>query len=171
MTTSDLKPLLEDPTLPSGWKRIVSQRTSGDSAGKWDVYITGLGKRFRSRPELERFLEKNQIQDIRAQDIDFTIWGRGVKPQRSPTKPRSAGPGSEDSQPDGGRKKTKRVRLPTDNEESQLATSSAGCGEAFYVKFKFRPPKRSRQNSEVSVDLEESCCPRSEQDLLTGPEP
>merc|ERR1719319_1277094 len=74
-----LKPMFEDPTLPEGWKRTVTQRLDGASAGKWDVYILGMGKRFRSKPDLERCLEENKITDIKAEDIDFTVWGRGVK--------------------------------------------------------------------------------------------
>merc|ERR1711881_136404 len=87
--TQLVKPLYEDPTLPEGWKRGVTQRTEGASAGKWDVYINGMGKRFRSRPDLERYLEENKITDIKAEDIDFTVWGKGVKAPQTPRTPRT----------------------------------------------------------------------------------
>jgi len=36
-----MQPMLEDSSLPEGWKRTVTQRTEGASAGSWDVYIHG----------------------------------------------------------------------------------------------------------------------------------
>ena len=47
-------PLFEDPTLPSDWRRRVTQRKSGASARAWDVYIfaplSHNNKMFRSKP-------------------------------------------------------------------------------------------------------------------------
>jgi len=83
-----LKPLLEDPSLPEGWTRTVTQRTEGASAGHWDIYIHGQGKKFRSKPELERYLKEKDITEINIDDIDFTVWGRGVKPPRTPKTPK-----------------------------------------------------------------------------------
>merc|ERR1711953_868666 len=72
-------PMVNDPSLPEGWARHVSQRSTGNSAGKWDVYITGLGKRFRSRPELRKYLEENNITNINPDDIDFSVYGKNAK--------------------------------------------------------------------------------------------
>merc|ERR1712128_210434 len=83
-----MQPMLEDSNLPEGWKRTVTQRTEGASAGSWDVYIHGFGKRFRSKPELERHLAENNVTDIKIDDIDFTVWGKGVKAPRTPRTPK-----------------------------------------------------------------------------------
>ena len=73
--------MYEDPTLPEGWSRKVSQRTGGASTGKWDVYIVSPdGKKFRSRNELRQYLDKNGL-DFKPEDFDFSLWGRGNRPQ------------------------------------------------------------------------------------------
>ena len=44
-------PLFDDPTLPPGWYRKVTERKTGATAGGWDTYITSSpqygSKRFR----------------------------------------------------------------------------------------------------------------------------
>jgi len=97
------------------------------------------------------------------QDIDFTIWGRENKPARLPSKPRPAG-----SEPAEKRRKLS----PEQRAAAQLKAAVHAPGSVatdvaappvFYVKFNFRRPKRKRQDSEVSVDLQElegeSCTP------------
>ena len=37
--------MYEDPNLPDGWSRKVSQRQGGASTGKWDVYIVRYSKK------------------------------------------------------------------------------------------------------------------------------
>lgn len=45
-----------------GWERIVCQRKSGKTAGKFDVYFVNPdGKRQRSRREISRYLKKNDL--------------------------------------------------------------------------------------------------------------
>lgn len=151
MTETVLTPLLVDPSLPPGWKRIVSQRSSGESAGKWDVYITGLGKRFRSRPELERFLQQKDIQDIDPKAIDFTVWGRDNKPARVAAKPKS--PGSSAISEEKRRKLLFKKAAAAASPSNELAN---GCSATvLYVKFNFRrrAKPRERLDSVVSVDL------------------
>ena len=67
----------EDMTLPGGWYRRVSQRKSGASAGRYDVFIIGpSGKRFRSRNELKTFFEKTGETTLNPDDFDFSTFGR-----------------------------------------------------------------------------------------------
>jgi len=156
-----MKPLFEDPSLPEGWKRVVVQRTGGASAGHWDVYIHGMGKRFRSRPDLERYLEEKKITVIKAEDIDFTVWGKGAKAARTPRTPRTP--------------KIKTPKIPKEKKISENKTNAKKSIEdplGFCVKMKFNFKKRKleegdeterkeeekerrRHDSELSIDLEE----------------
>ena len=70
-------PLFEDDTLPPGWHRKVSQRKSGASAGRYEVFIIGPShKRFRSRNELKSFFEKTGETSLNPDDFDFSTFGR-----------------------------------------------------------------------------------------------
>ena len=70
-------PLFEDDTLPPGWHRKVSQRKSGASAGRYEVFIIGPShKRFRSRNELKSFFEKTGETTLNPDDFDFSTFGR-----------------------------------------------------------------------------------------------
>ena len=74
-------------TLPSGWKRKVSQRKSGASAGRYEVFIIGpSGKRFRSRNELKSFFEKTGENTLNPDDFDFSTFGRNNPIQQQKVK-------------------------------------------------------------------------------------
>ena len=83
--------------MPSGWHRKVSQRKSGASAGRYEVFIIGkfdffekmienrnylscfvgpTGKRFRSRNELKSWFEKQGETNLNPDDFDFSTFGR-----------------------------------------------------------------------------------------------
>ena len=72
-------PLYDDPTLPPGWRRTVSQRKSGATAGGWDTYIhappSHKNKRFRSKQEVRRYFEQIGEQFLNWQDFDFNPYG------------------------------------------------------------------------------------------------
>ncbi|TRY74452.1 hypothetical protein TCAL_10091 [Tigriopus californicus] len=71
-------PLYEDDRLPPGWHRKVSQRKSGSSAGRYEVFIIGpTGKRFRSKNELKTFFEKTGERSLNPEDFDFSTFGTG----------------------------------------------------------------------------------------------
>ena len=47
-------------SLPYGWKKIGYQRQEGESKNRWDFYvISPCGRRFRSNPEIARYLNQN----------------------------------------------------------------------------------------------------------------
>ena len=82
-------PLFEDDTLPPGWHRKVSQRKSGASAGRYEVFIIGpTHKRFRSRNELKSFFEKTGEKDLNPDDFDFSTFGRNSTPSVNKVRPR-----------------------------------------------------------------------------------
>ena len=76
---SDGVPLYDDPTLPPGWYRTVTQRKTGATAGGWDTYIfspPSYGKkRFRSKQDIRRFFEKIGEMYLDWQDFDFNPFG------------------------------------------------------------------------------------------------
>lgn len=75
--TYDISPMLYDKNLPDGWSRSVVQRLAGKSAGKYDVYLySPSGKKFRSKTELAVFFRENDMNDINAEDFDFTVRGK-----------------------------------------------------------------------------------------------
>jgi hypothetical protein len=91
------------------------------------------------------------------QDIDFSVWGRENKPARLPNKPRPAG-----SEPSAVKKR--RKLSPEKRSAEEVKTDAAGgdppsggvaASPVFYVKFNFRRPKRKRQDSVVSVELQD----------------
>ncbi|XP_066988750.1 neurofilament heavy polypeptide-like isoform X2 [Macrobrachium rosenbergii] len=58
--------------VPEGWRREVVQRTGGASAGKMDVYYYGpTGKKLRSKVELLKYCEKNNIT-VNVDDFMFS---------------------------------------------------------------------------------------------------
>ncbi|XP_048588363.1 methyl-CpG-binding domain protein 4-like [Nematostella vectensis] len=57
--------------VPTGWIKIVTQRSKGKTKGTYDVYIVDPdGRKFRSKAELKRFLDKSQ-SDLTIEDFDF----------------------------------------------------------------------------------------------------
>jgi len=82
----NLKPMLKDPNLPSGWKRKVVERKSGASAGKFDVYLFSPDdKKFRSVPELVAHLRQIKSK-LTADNFDFTVWGKKNLPPKTKKK-------------------------------------------------------------------------------------
>jgi hypothetical protein len=93
------------------------------------------------------------------QDIDFSVWGRDKKPVRTPSKHRSPRPAK-----DNGATKEHRGPAAKKRAAQQLENdNSTAASQLVIVKFNFRRPKRKRQNSVVSVDLEDDC-----QDISSG---
>eukprot|EP00057_Strongylocentrotus_purpuratus_P031211 XP_783908.2 PREDICTED: methyl-CpG-binding domain protein 4 [Strongylocentrotus purpuratus] len=79
----------EEPTidpitfgLPTGWTRKITERMSGASAGKFDVYLTSPeGKRLRSMKEVADHLEKTNSTYTSA---DFIFKPKNLKPSAIP---------------------------------------------------------------------------------------
>ncbi|XP_045130855.1 methyl-CpG-binding domain protein 4-like isoform X2 [Portunus trituberculatus] len=70
-----------DVPVPEGWSRVVVQRTSGASAGKYDVYyFSPLGKKLRSRNEVSKHCEENQLH-VEMDTIVFTHKTSGTPKQ------------------------------------------------------------------------------------------
>ncbi|XP_060036647.1 methyl-CpG-binding domain protein 4 isoform X2 [Erinaceus europaeus] len=69
--------------VPCGWERIVKQRLSGKTAGRYDVYlISPQGLKFRSKSSLANYLLKNGETYLKPEDFDFTVPSKkGLKPE------------------------------------------------------------------------------------------
>ncbi|XP_030887998.1 methyl-CpG-binding domain protein 4 isoform X2 [Leptonychotes weddellii] len=68
-------------SVPCGWERVVKQRLSGKTAGRYDVYfISPQGLKFRSKSSLAKYLHKNEETSLTPEDFDFTVLSkRGIK--------------------------------------------------------------------------------------------
>ncbi|XP_003463224.3 methyl-CpG-binding domain protein 4 [Cavia porcellus] len=57
-----------------GWERIVKQRLSGKTAGRFDVYfISPQGLKFRSKSSVANYLLKNGDTALQPEDFDFSV--------------------------------------------------------------------------------------------------
>ncbi|XP_071984857.1 methyl-CpG-binding domain protein 4 isoform X2 [Engystomops pustulosus] len=66
-------------TVPEGWKKVVTQRRSGKTAGKYDVlFVSPQGSKLRSKCALVKYLDTNHIQ-IKLEDFDFSAPPRKLK--------------------------------------------------------------------------------------------
>ncbi|XP_047637371.1 methyl-CpG-binding domain protein 4 isoform X5 [Phacochoerus africanus] len=89
-SSSECTPLLEEPlasaefdgtavtechkSVPCGWERLVKQRLSGKTAGRYDVYfISPQGLKFRSKRSLANYLHKSGETSLKLEDFDFTV--------------------------------------------------------------------------------------------------
>ncbi|XP_054451644.1 methyl-CpG-binding domain protein 4 [Pteronotus mesoamericanus] len=89
-SSNEYNPLLQEPiasaqsgaaemtgdhkSVPCGWERVVKQRLSGKTAGKYDVYfISPQGLKFRSKSSLANYLHKNEETSLKPEDFDFTV--------------------------------------------------------------------------------------------------
>ncbi|XP_066453096.1 methyl-CpG-binding domain protein 4 isoform X2 [Eleutherodactylus coqui] len=60
-------------TLPEGWKKIITQRQSGKTAGKFDVLLVSpQGTKLRSRCALVKYLNTNDVK-MKLEDFDFSV--------------------------------------------------------------------------------------------------
>lgn len=65
-----------------GWTKIVSQRKSGKSKGKYDIYIISPeGRKFRSRAELRRYLSTVQPY-LSVDNVDFKAPNSSSDPEK-----------------------------------------------------------------------------------------
>lgn len=93
----------------TGWRKIITQRKSGKTKGRYDVYIVNPdGRRFRSRVELQRFMSAEQ-SDFSLVDVDFKV------PKLS-----SELDSPQENQMLCGRDKSKTVVEETEGEYTQL---------------------------------------------------
>ncbi|XP_030063128.1 methyl-CpG-binding domain protein 4 isoform X2 [Microcaecilia unicolor] len=73
-------------TIPDGWSKIVKQRQSGRTAGKYDVcFISPQGKVFRSKRALVKYLCKTRETYLQPEDFDFTVCAQ-IKLKGKPPK-------------------------------------------------------------------------------------
>ncbi|KAM5279664.1 methyl-CpG-binding domain protein 4-like [Ctenodactylus gundi] len=69
--------------VPCGWARVVKQRLSGKTAGRFDVYfISPRGLKFRSKSSLANYFHKNGTTCLKPEDFDFSVVAKRVVKSR-----------------------------------------------------------------------------------------
>ncbi|XP_005066161.1 methyl-CpG-binding domain protein 4 isoform X2 [Mesocricetus auratus] len=64
--------------IACGWERVVKQRLSGKTAGRYDVYfISPQGLKFRSKRSLANYLLKNGETFLKPEDFGFSVSSKG----------------------------------------------------------------------------------------------
>lgn len=103
--------------VPSGWERVVKQRLSGKTAGRYDVYfISPQGLKFRSKRSLADYLLKVGETSLTKEDFDFTAFSK-----------RSRKPRCEDCQ----EVPTPQLENERNNSNWSLRTQSSGEKDQF----------------------------------------
>ncbi|KAM6473490.1 methyl-CpG-binding domain protein 4 isoform 1-T1 [Liasis olivaceus] len=76
--------------LPEGWEKIVKQRQTGRTAGKYDVcFVSPQGLKFRSKRALLNHFKENRETILTVEDFDFTTSVQQniqLRPKRSSTR-------------------------------------------------------------------------------------
>ncbi|XP_072328107.1 methyl-CpG-binding domain protein 4 isoform X2 [Scyliorhinus torazame] len=76
--------------LPEGWKRVVKERKTGKSSGKFDIYIISpQGKKFRSSKELENYFQRGAGEESLKAEVLNVFW-RGCTRRRITSAKRTA---------------------------------------------------------------------------------
>nr|XP_060622243.1 methyl-CpG-binding domain protein 4 isoform X2 [Anolis sagrei ordinatus] len=77
--------------VPEGWERIIKQRQTGKTAGKYDIYfVSPQGKKLRSKHALLDYFKKNGETGLKLEDFDFTA---SVQKNKQRYKESSINPG------------------------------------------------------------------------------
>ncbi|XP_028575130.2 methyl-CpG-binding domain protein 4 isoform X4 [Podarcis muralis] len=72
-TVSFLAPLCRK-AVPEGWERIIKQRQSGKTKGRYDIYfVSPQGVKVRSRRALLDYFKKNRETVLKSEDFDFSV--------------------------------------------------------------------------------------------------
>ncbi|CAJ0941482.1 unnamed protein product [Ranitomeya imitator] len=59
-------------TIPEGWRKVITQRKSGKTAGKYNVlFVSPQGTKLRSKCALVKYLHVNHIK-VKIEDFDFS---------------------------------------------------------------------------------------------------
>ncbi|XP_040264310.1 methyl-CpG-binding domain protein 4 isoform X1 [Bufo bufo] len=69
--------------LPEGWKKVVTQRRSGKTAGKSDVlYVSPQGTKLRSKCALVKYIVANRLR-VKLEDFDFSARKRLTRQEKN----------------------------------------------------------------------------------------
>jgi len=76
------------PPPPPGWRRAVIPRKTVQGADAY--YYSPCGKRMRSKPDVQRFLDKKREEgkytDVSIESFDFSTGAKAIKPPKEDAK-------------------------------------------------------------------------------------
>ncbi|XP_054833844.1 methyl-CpG-binding domain protein 4 isoform X2 [Eublepharis macularius] len=134
--------LADSKAIPEGWEKIIKQRKTGKTAGKYDIcFISPQGMKFQSKRALSDYFKKNDEMVLKSEDFDFNA------PVQKEAQSRTKGSSIMESE----------IQIYNSNSQvSDLGLQNSNKGHATFLQNEFLELQtNARELETISVCLQE----------------